>query len=232
VQWNFDLFYAKSEDGGRTWSSHDGRARTREGRPIAWDDARFRVWQGETEQTQGYAWDVDTSGHPVFALLEARDGAWKGTKGDPARWHVDHDTCNGARGDERVTLDLHLLRWEDGRWVRRPVEPGFAFARLGLHVALGGEIYLFVEAPPRYRVSSDGGKSFTAWTRFDDFECRDYSDPWRMCDKGWRLQVMPDYDDPRFVQILFQSPGTRRNASRSEVQVDGRYHYVQMQTAW
>jgi hypothetical protein len=231
VEWDFDLFYARSDDGGRTWSSHDGSARTRKGVPIAWNDERFRIWQGETEQTQGYAWDVDTSGHPVFALLEPRSGAWKGTKGDAARWHVDHDACNGAKGDERVVHDLHLLRWEDGRWVRRPVEPGFGYTRLGLHVALGGEIYVFAEVPPRYRVSSDGGRSFTEWTRFDDFECRDYSDRWRMCDNGWRLQVMPDYDDPRFVQVLFQSPGTRRNPSSWEVQVDGRYHYVQMQTA-
>jgi hypothetical protein len=232
VQWDWDVMYAVSTDGGRTWCNHARSKCVPEG--MDWNDNEFRIWAGEVEETVAYAWDVDSSNQPVV-LLSAWDGypaSFKGDPADPERYHLDWNACPA---DRKPGMNLKLLRYDGAAddWTTSNVEtfaPYFpdvarscegACGRLQVAVAPQGDVYLFREGPPRYALSTDAGATFGDWIRFDDPSQHDASHR----DEGWRVMAMRDSDEPGLVHVMYQSAGDEFDAE-SGAPVGNLYHYL------
>jgi hypothetical protein len=232
VQWDWDVMYARSPDGGRTWCNFAGTRCV--AKTIEWNDDAFRVFAGDVDETAGYSWALGPDDRPVF-LVNAWDGMsgqMSGDPSDPARWHVDWNPCPNQ---PNVLTILKLVSFDPavGTFVPRAVETWAPYAdyprlcegacgRTSVAVAPGGEIYLFREGPPRYRKSADGGRTWGEWVRFDDPSQHTLPND----DEGWRMTVTDDPEDPGLVHVLYQSIGTRTDAEG--LPVGNLYHYVNL----
>lgn len=232
VEWDWDVMYAVSPDGGDTWCNQAG-TRCVEG-AIEWNDDAFRIWAGEVEETVPYSWAVDANDNPVV-LMNAWNGflgTFKGDPNDPARYHLDWQSCPN---DAKPETYLQLLRFDGqaGRWVTHYIEKfdyfdvprtcSGACTRSRVFVTPRDEIYLFREAPPRYAKSSNHGETWTDWVRFDDPTQHHPAHP----NDAWRLVVSEDPWNPNLVHVQYQSRGDRYDESTG-MAIGSRYHYVNL----
>jgi len=73
-QHNYDLMYARSDDGGDTWHNLDYSASHGLLEHINWDDTSYRVVQADVIQGSERAWDVDSSSFPNLVYAQYIDG--------------------------------------------------------------------------------------------------------------------------------------------------------------
>lgn len=185
-QWNYNLYYARSDDGGETWRSADGRATVRLRDHIRWNDARFLAYEGDVAQNSERGFDVDSLGRPFVVFSRHRPGT--GVRFGP---HVD------VAQSERVPAryDLAWRRWDGHAWVERTISNrmNWEFALARTRLDKDDAVHVFVGDPPRIITSRDGGMT---WSRPIELG--------RTGGSGWRLYSYADPVDPDWHYIAFQ----------------------------
>ena len=178
-QWNYNLYYGRSRDGGVTWESLDGTRAQRVAdprpdsvnQPLLWNDAGFLVYAGDVNQTSERSFDVDGNGNPVLvikALVPGTGSYWP----DRKTGHVDN--LDSARPPRYALLSRH---WDGGRWVESMIDSSHDFLNDWVRVRVDRQDNIWVFAGgwpwaspsdmrPRYTVSRDGGATWQPWTPF------------------------------------------------------------------
>ena len=154
-----NLYYARSRDGGATWSDDRGRATTRIfRRAIAHDDRRYRIAAGPIGLFKAVA--ISPAGVPLVVYtrgpararsLYARrmvGGRWRSvTIADSATTQTNYQGAPVLRADDRgytlwMATGQRILRFtsRDGeRWERRKVYDGPAWSLTGIPAARAGQ---------------------------------------------------------------------------------------------
>lgn len=151
-QANVDLYYARSVDAGETWRPADGSASIPLTQHVQLNDSRFRAVAGDVGQNSERAIDVDSQSRPVLAYLRHRPGT---------------GVLVGNRVDVLASpppaYDLAWRRWTGAGWVGGTIDSRFDWvnSRPKLRVDADDNIWVFVDAPPRYFVSRNGGASWS-----------------------------------------------------------------------
>ncbi len=179
-QWNYNLYYAVSRDGGETWQNADGSASVPLRTRLFWNDARFLAHQGDVMQNSERAFDVDAQSRPVLAMLRHRPGTGLlfslcDPKGQCVV-HVDNNVPLPPAPAQPLRYDLVCLRWTGSEWRKTIVDnvapAGFYSARPRVRVDLENRFWVFVDASPfgggrpRYALSDDGGETWRSWYDF------------------------------------------------------------------
>lgn len=189
-QWNYDLLYARSTDGGQTWSPINSALSVPVTTHITWNDPQFRVFTGDCDQNTERAFDVDNESRPVMLVVKHRPGT--GTFYGP---HVD--VLNG----NPPAYDLHWQWWNGSQWVGGLLDNtrNWANTRPKLRVDLDDRWYLLLGEPPQYRISRDFGATWDAPV----FLGQNAGD-------GWRIHSYADPIDPNFHYIAYQKRNSKR----------------------
>jgi hypothetical protein len=173
----YNLYAAKSVDGGITWTDLDGghsfvaaeegvgTAPTYDTGNMADPFPNYRIWSGDLNLGTETQFDIDTAGYPVIALQPYLSG---GTAlcGRP----------NGA--DVTSVYGLSLLRHSGGSWVASTIDAGGGTAGKNWRSVVAvpfvdseNRIWLFRSgmsgaspATTAYTVTTDSGSSWKAWT--------------------------------------------------------------------
>jgi hypothetical protein len=175
-QWNYNLYYAVSRDGGVSWTPiAGGNARQvaasgagGANRPLLWNESAFLVYEGAVNQSSERSFDVDSSGRPVLVVKVHVPGTgrvWP-TAG------VDYPDNLDRERPPRYSLVAR--RWDGTRWIETVIDDDHDFfnAWTRVRVDVEGRVWVFVDGQPwiaerdrrpRYTVSSDGGASWSPW---------------------------------------------------------------------
>lgn len=186
-QWNYNVYYARSNDGGLHWSNYAGTATVNVSSNggaiggIAWNDADFVIYEGDVEQSTERAVDVDPDNNPVVALMAHEPGT-----GSDLWHHVDND----VNVSEAPVYHLKLLRRVASDWEVSDIDTitDYRHGRPKLKVDDDGRIWVFNEdwylgdGRPVYNVSPDNGAMWSGWISFGDVlgdsrRLRHYPDP-------------------------------------------------------
>lgn len=195
-QWNYNLYYARSFDGGATWQPADGSVSVGLTQHIQWNDARFLAYEGDVDQNSERALGVDPGSNPVFLVV-----AYKKNTGVNYGPHVD------VLATPRPEYTLICRRWSGQRWEQFTVDAtaNFSSSRPRIRVDDHGGIWVFTgEIPlggsrPRCRYSSDFGRPWSAWTLFGGTQSR-----------AQRLYSYADPLDSRFHYVAYSEPNSMR----------------------
>jgi len=186
---NYDLFYARSDltpgEGGNTWSNISEDASKTAKQHIMWNNQDFHVYTGDVAQGSERSWDVDGQSRPVLVLAAHRP-----TTGVMVLGRVDHDAHAVDPDDPPPQYDLVWRRWvceaqcspDQCCWKGGTIDGPYVVPVLTTRVRVDEEdnIWLFGDEgmgildPPgsvgsryaQYRVSENGGESWSSWTRF------------------------------------------------------------------
>lgn len=178
-QWNYNLYYARSSDGGVTWSSLDGSrsqvvadpAPDAANEPLIWNDPGFLVHEGDVNQTSERSFDVDRDGRPVLvikALVPGTGSYW------PNRQTGHVDNADTARPPRYALTSRH---WNGKKWIESVIDSTRDFFSDWVRVRVDRDDNIWVFAGgwpwasptdmrPRYTVSRDGGATWEPWTPF------------------------------------------------------------------
>ncbi len=185
---NYDLRYARSDDGGDTW--HNLGSTTSRGllEHMRWDDTAYQVVAADLLQGSERAWDVDNDSFPN--LLYARYKTGTGVEYDG---HVDNR--------QAAQYELVFSRWDSSAWTQPSVVadsvngPGLVLTKVRVDEA--NNIYLFDGSGfgsglPKYNLSTDRGASWLGWTSFGDKT------------GSWRPYSYADPIDPNYHYVALQ----------------------------
>jgi hypothetical protein len=201
-QWDYNLYYARSIDGGVTWRSLDGShaatvadpAPGAINQPLVWNDAGFLVYEGDVNQTSERSFDVDNDGNPVLvikALVPGTGSYW------PNRQTGHVDNSDSIHPPQYALIARH---WNGSSWVGSVIDRTLDFFNdwTRTRVDRDDNIWVFVggwpwevvnnDLRPRYTVSRDGGSTWQPWTPF-------LSEGTRL---GW-FSFYPDPLDPAYI---------------------------------
>ncbi len=189
-QWNYNLYYARSRDGGQTWQPVSGSASVATVDRIPWNDPRFLAVAGDIAQDSERAFDVDTESRPFLVYMRRRAGT-----GRQYGRYVD------AEKEPFPTYDLAWQRWDGSRWVGGTIDTSrnWQFSRPKIRIAQDNAVYVFLGDPPRYLVSRDRGLTWEREVWFGN-----------QSDYGWRLYSYSDPIDFNNHFIAYQNRNTHR----------------------
>ncbi len=214
---NYDLYYARSTDGGHTWTNIEGEF------PHTWSDpinadftdptsdlSEFRVVSGDIHQNSSRSFALDLEGTPVLVYRKRR-----GATGVDVCGHVDI----GAGG---VVWDLYMVRWDtrSGQWTtpeliddsRNWGEP------VKIRIDREGKLWLFYgeggASIPRYRFLSADRATWTPAAGFGDLG----SGP----STGWRLHSYADPVNENYHYLAYRT----KNVSGED---PGRFYFLRLQ---
>ncbi|MFO0971993.1 MAG: BNR-4 repeat-containing protein [Phycisphaerae bacterium] len=189
-QWNYNLYYARSDDGGNTWHNIDNTASVALTTHIAWNDARFLAFSGDVDQNSERAFDVDNNGRPFMVVLRYRAGT-----GTLYGAHVDTSAATVP------SYDLTFQYWNGSSWTRGVIDSqvNWTQSRPKARVDADGNFYVFVGESPRYYRSTDGGQTWAAPVIFGN-----------QAGSGWRLYSAPDPLDENYHNVMYQNRATHR----------------------
>jgi len=171
-QWNYDLYYARSNDGGNTWSPADGSTSVALTQHIMYNDVRFRAYAGEVQQDSERALGIDSQNRPFIVFLKLRAGT-----GTPYGGHIDVLKAPVPQ------YDLCWLKWTGVQWVTGVVNAttNWAEERPKVRVDEDDKIFIFLNDQPAYFLSSNAGASWSGWTtigtRYSNSRIISYPDP-------------------------------------------------------
>jgi len=123
-----NLYYLETSDGGRTWTTADGRALELPLKEVQ-NPALVRDYQAEKLLVYLKDMDFDAQGHPVILYLTS-GGYASGPAGGPRTWHTARWTGGEWLVREAVQSDHNydfgsLYLEPDGTWrIIAPTEPG------------------------------------------------------------------------------------------------------------
>lgn len=188
--WNYDLYYARSSDGGQTWQSLDGSASVPLEPGLQWNDTRYRVYAGDVNQDSERAFDVDRDSNPFIAVLKHRPGT-----GPMYGGHVD------VYNTTTVEYDLTYLYFRHGAWRSGVINNTLNWrgARPRVRVDADNNIYIFAGTPLRYYRSADGGQTWTGPVAFGE-----------QAGNAQRLYSAPDPLDENYHDLVYPNAANNK----------------------
>lgn len=181
-QCNTNIYYARSPDGGNTWTNAAGTANVPLTQHIWCNDPRFLAYAGDVDQDSERSFDLDSNSRPFIAIKRHRP---------------DTGVMIGTNVDVRATpppaYDLIWVRWSGSSWVEGTIDltTNWANQRPKVRLDLDDDVYVFVGDLPAYLRSRDGG---TTWTGPITFGTK-YSNV--------RFYSAPDPLDPNFHLLAY-----------------------------
>jgi len=179
---NANLYYARSVDGGNTWTNASNTASVSLLQHIKLNDGRFLAFAGDVDQNSERAFDIDAHSRPVMAIKKLRPGT---------------GVVVGNRVDVLASpppeYDLYWRRWTGTTWIGSVINTtsNWANQRPKVRVDADDNIYVFVGDLPAYYVSKNGGNSWTGPVVFGT----KYSNS--------RVYSSPDPIDPNFHLLAY-----------------------------
>ncbi len=199
-QCNANLYYARSVDGGNTWTNASNTASVSLLQHIKLNDGRFLAFAGDVDQDSERAFDIDAHSRPVMAIKKLRPGT---------------GVVVGNRVDVLASpppeYDLYWRRWTGTTWIGSVINTtsNWANQRPKVRVDADDNIYVFVGDLPAYYVSKNGGNSWTGPVVFGTkySNSRVYSSPDPL-DPNFHLLAYTDRHDlgMYFVRIQLTNP--------------------------
>jgi hypothetical protein len=187
IQHNYDLYHARSDDGGDSWRNLTGTAARALTAGLDWNDPNFRFVADELQQEGSRSCAIDAASRPFCVYGRHRPGTGRMVWG-----HVDA-AWPGAQ------YDMVWTRWNGSAWTSGLVEENTAGAtRLRVRLDLEGKIWLFASDPLRWSMSGDGGVTWSAWAALG-------------VGFGRRPHSMADRLDPNYHYVFYQDGNARRN---------------------
>ncbi len=171
-QWNYDLYYARSNDGGNTWTPADGSVSVPLTQHIMYNDTRFRAYAGEVQQDSERAFGIDSQSRPFIVALKLRDGTGASYGG-----HID------VLKTPAPQYDLCWVKWTGTQWANGVINNSIDWAeqRPKVRIDEDDKIFIFLNDQPAYLVSSTGGASWSGLTnfgtRYSNSRMYSYTDP-------------------------------------------------------
>ena len=201
----YNVYYARSDDGGDTWKSIDGGASTTLPDPIVYNDPAYLVIESDLLQNDSRIFQLDSRNRPIFFYSNYVEGT-----GTIKFGHVDNQPNNlGGPLDPVPDYQLYYKRWTGRSWREGIVSSDrYNDARFQAAVDRSDRIWVFWSQPPRYNVSNDWGRTWSGWTRLGPSD-------------GARLDVYPDPVDPDnfFLTFIVRSnlPDPSTNPTPAEI---------------
>ncbi len=208
-QHNYNLYYAKSTDGGFFWRSFSGAMLRSKFQGIQWNDPRFLIYEGDLQEDAPVSWDIDpTTGAPLFLIAKYRAGSGAAE----IFGHADSVSLSEPDGPHKGVWDLFCHRWSGSGWMTLPVDTKTNYFLKQLHVAIAsnGTVLVVREQPIAYNYSLTNGITWAGWQTIssnwtDDRNHQLYVDPlhpnlaeiaWGQANilgSGWvEIQLAPD----------------------------------------
>jgi hypothetical protein len=189
-QCNANLYYARSTDGGQTWTNAAGTATVPLIQHVQLNDARFLAYEGDVDQDSERSFDVDSQSRPVFVYKRHRPGT---------------GVVIGNRIDVLASpvpvYDLVWRRWNGTSWVGGVISAttNWIASRTKVRMDLDDNIYVFFGDLPGYYVSKDAGQTWSGPVHFGSHLV------------NGRLYSYYDYIDPDYHVIAYTDRYTWRH---------------------
>lgn len=171
-QWNYDLYYARSNDGGNTWSPADGSVSVPLTQHIMYNDVRFRAYAGEVQQDSERALGIDSQNRPFIVYMKPKAGT-----GVTYGGHID------MLKTPYPAFDLCWTRWNGSQWTSGVINntADWADQRPKVRIDEDDKIFVFLFDQPGYFMSTTGGASWAGptyfGTRYSNSRMYSYADP-------------------------------------------------------